>query len=836
MDTTNEERKIKIRKTQESAEIEENPEENGVIKKDRKFFNFEKLSAFVFCALVFLAPVFATPLAVAPVASGKSILFFGGIFLSAFFFILSAIQKGSVKILKSALLISCGAIVLVWLISALSSGNIGLSLAGKLYDLDTFSAMFTAGLALFLGSMIFQSKKRVFVFYLLLFLSSFIAFLFQLLHLVFGINIIPFNVFPYATSNLIGGWNDFSIFFGFVGLLSLVFLETVNSGKGLKFFLYAVLTVSFLTMAASNFSGNWIIFGAFSLFVFVITLFKKPFGDKDGGADGVKRTKIIRASFFAIILVLFFVLFKGTAGKINDALGTSFSGIRPSWQTTIDIAKQSLKSDIVLGTGPNTFLYDWLKFKPAAINDTIFWNARFSSGFGYLPSMMATTGILGIAAIIIFLIIFLIYGKKIFSYKKNDPLTVVSFLGAAYLWTFVVLYTPGLLIFEMAFIMTGVFLALLANNGKIGVAEISLSGKTKSGMIFMVIGIILLIGTTSSAYFYVRKFLALNNYSQALALFEKSGDIDATGKKLMKAVKMDKQDEYYRALSELGLVSLGQIAASKDISADKAVALFQKNLSSAIVYAREATRLNPADPVNWMQLGRVYESVVAFKVERADEAAINSYREALKASPLDPSPFIALARVAMQTQKIDDAKKYLQSALNIKPDFADALFAFSQIEAQTGNLKEAILRMEQAAAASPNNFGVFFRLGLLQYQNNNFNAARTAFEKTVGLNNGYANARYFLGLIYDKQGLKEKAIEQFVYIQKTNPANEEVKKILSNLKNGRSALAEIAPPAPEKRKEPPISEKEQTSPLILPTGQAGGQAGGQADPKKSNKN
>ena len=820
MDITNEERKIKIRKIQESAEIEENLKENGVIKKGGKFFNFEKLSAFVFCALVFLAPVFATPLAVAPVASGKSILFFGGIFLSAFFFILSAIQKGSVKILKSALLISCGAIVLVWLISALFSGNIGLSLAGKLYDLDTFSAMFTAGLALFLGSMIFQSKKRVFVFYLLLFLSSFIAFLFQLLHLVFGINIIPFNVFPYATSNLIGGWNDFSIFFGLVGLISLVFLETANSGKGVKFFLYAVLTLSFLAMVASNFSGNWIIFGAFSLFVFVITLFKKPFGDKDGGADGVKRTKIIRASFFAIILVLFFVLFKGTAGKINDALGTSFSGIRPSWQTTIDIAKQSLKSDIVLGTGPNTFLYDWLKFKPAAINDTIFWNARFSSGFGYLPSMMATTGILGIAAIIIFLIIFLIYGKKILSYKENDPLTVVSFLGAAYLWTFVVLYTPGLLIFEMAFIMTGVFLALLANNGKIGVAEIFLSGlsadrqdKAKSRVIFMIMGIILLIGTVFLFYLYSRKFLALNNYSQAIVLFEKSGDIDATGKKLMKAVQMDKQDEYYRALSELGLVSLGQIAVSKDISADKAVALFQNNLSSAIVYAREATRLNPADPVNWMQLGRVYESVVAFKVGKADEAAINSYREALKASPLDPSPFIALARVAMQTQKIDDAKKYLQSALNIKPDFADALFAFSQIEAQTGNLKEAILRMEQAAATSPNNFGVFFRLGLLQYQNNNFNAARTAFEKTVGLNNGYANARYFLGLIYDKQGLKEKAIEQFVYIQKTNPANEEVKKILSNLKNGRSALAEIAPPAPEKRKEPPISEKEQTSPL-----------------------
>ena len=189
---------------------------------------------------------------------------------------------------------------------------------------------------------------------------------------------------------------------------------------------------------------------------------------------------------------------------------------------------------------------------------------------------------------------------------------------------------PGLLIFTMAFIMTGVFLASLADNGKIGVAEISLSGKTKSGLIFMVIGIIFLIGAVSSAYLYSQKFLALNNYGQALKIFEKTGDIDKAGKKLIKAASRDKQDEYYRALSELGLVSLSQIAASKDLPADKAATLFRDNLGVTIAYAREAARLNPADPVNWMQLGRVYESVVALKVEKADEAALIPTRKPLR--------------------------------------------------------------------------------------------------------------------------------------------------------------------------------------------------------------
>ncbi len=820
----NEEKEIKIEINRKTADAVEAPEENaapassaGKPKKERNFFNPGKLAAFFFYALVFLMPIFALPLAVAPIASGKTVLFFGGILLTAFFWILSALQKGSVKIPKSALLVSLGAVVFAWLASALSSGNAGLSLAGKLYDLDTFSVIFAASLALFFGSMVFQSEKKVFSFYFLLFCSSFIVFLFQFFHLFFGINIIPFNIFPYATSNLIGGWNDFSTFFGFIGLTVLAFLETAKFGKGMRFFLYILLFMSFLAMISVNFFSNWIVFGVFSLFIFTTSLFK------DYSAEKTERFEIknfFRASLFAVAIVVFFVLFKGTAGKINDSLKTSFTEVRPSWSATLDIMKQSLKNNAVLGTGPNTFVYDWLKFKPAAVNNTIFWNTRFSSGFGYLPSMAATTGILGIVAIIIFLIIFLNYGKKALDYKKNNihtSLTAVSFLGSAYLWTFIILYTPGIVMFAMAFIMTGVFLASLANSGKIGMAEISLSGlpadrrgKTKQGLIFMVIGIILLIGTVSSVYLYSRKFLALNNYSQALSLFEKTGDIDKTGKKLTKAVGLDKQDEYYRALSELGIISLGQIASSKDLPSDKAAALFRDNLGAAIAYAQEAAKINPADTVNWMQLGRVYESVVALKVEKADEAALNSYAEAFKVSPLDPSPFIASARVAMQTNKVKDARAYLQSALVIKPDFADALFMLAQIEAQAGNLKEAILRMEQTAAVSPNNFGVFFQLGLLHYQNNNLSAARTAFERTVGLNGDYANARYFLGLIYDKQGLKEKAIEQFVQIQKTNPSNEEVKKILSNLKNGRSALAEIAPPAPEKRSEPPILEEEQT--------------------------
>ena len=200
--------------------------------------------------------------------------------LTAFFLILSALQKGSVKIPKSALLISCGAIVLIWLASALSSGNAGLSLAGNIRSGHFFRDIRRFAGFVF-GSMIFQSEKEPFLFLFAIVLLGFRRVSFPAPPPRFGINIIPFNIFPYNTSNLIGGWNDFSIFFGFIGLSSLVFLETAKLGKGMKFFLYILLLMSFLAMISANFFNNWVIFGTFSLLIFILALFNNYFSDKE---------------------------------------------------------------------------------------------------------------------------------------------------------------------------------------------------------------------------------------------------------------------------------------------------------------------------------------------------------------------------------------------------------------------------------------------------------------------------------------------------------------------------------------------------------------------------
>ena len=89
-------------------------------------------------------------------------------------------------------------------------------------------------------------------------------------------------------------------------------------------------------MVSANFFNNWIIFGIFSLLIFIMALFNNYFSDKE---KSFRIKNFLRISLFVLIAVIFFTQAKGTAGKINDTLKTSSTEVRPSWSATLDIAK-----------------------------------------------------------------------------------------------------------------------------------------------------------------------------------------------------------------------------------------------------------------------------------------------------------------------------------------------------------------------------------------------------------------------------------------------------------------------------------------------------------------
>jgi len=771
---------------------------------------WENIPRYLFLFLIFLLPLLVLPYTVFPLEINKAFLFYAVTILATLAWLISILQKASFRIPKSAALLALAGIVVVWLASSFFSANTALSLVGSGQEINTVFAIVFFSAALFLIASLFQSKAKAMFFYLTLFGSALLVFIFQFFRVVFDITLYPWSIFASKVANTIGSWNEIGIFFGFIGLLSVVFLELSNFGKRLKAFMLVMLLISLIGVAFVNFTTVWIVMGIF-LVVFLVYLFSTHFVSVT--EEGSGQRKFVRFALIVLLMALFFIMAKTLVGDFVSSTGATSIEVRPAWSATWQVAKNALlKNNFLLGSGPNTFLYDWLKFKPADINLTIFWSYPFQAGIGLLPSWLASTGILGGLSWFVFLAFLFWYGLKVIAYSENGTmraLLIASFLGSLYLWIFTIVYTPGFVLFALAFLTTGIFIALLCESGRIKVIEVSFFNKPKLSFISSLIIVLLMISSVASLYLLSQKYWAAYSYGRGLAIFNTAeGNIDEVDNLISRAAKFDQQDRYFRALSEVGLVKIQKLMNQTDLSKEDAQTQFQNLLAYSIGNAQNAVQVNSLDYNNWMSLGQVYEAIIPFKITGSREAALNAYKEAAARAPFDPTPLYTSARVEIQANDLNSAKDFLISSINIKSDFTSSVFLLSQVEAQLGNLKEAITRTEQARYLAPNDVGVLFQLGLLYYQDKNFESGRLALERAVSLNPNYSNARYFLGLIYDKQEKNKEAIDQFTQIQNLNPDNQEIAKILENLNAGKPALQDISPPqpSPEERKEAPLDE------------------------------
>jgi len=663
-----------------------------------------------------------------------------------------------------------------------------------------------------LAATLFQSEKRAAVFYFALIFSSVFVFLLQVFHTVFKAAILSSPIFPFSAGTVAGSWNDFAVFFGLTALLALCFLELANFGKLLRSLFFGVAVMSLLAMLAANFPLAWVVFGSFVFILFVYLFYSSLRATLAGNRprEGFVSPKIIRPSFFILIFALSAILARGWLGGLTKALGTGAAEVSPSWSATANVVWRSLEKNPVLGSGPNTFTYDWLKYGSAPPGGSALQAARLASGTGRLPSMAASAGALGGVSLLVFLFFVIYYGAKILSYGKDDfkrILLLASFLGSLYLLSFTVFYSPGFLVFALAFLLAGTLAGVLAGAGMIKVTEISFVNNPKTGFVSVLLIFLCIAGAVFGLSVPFRQYHAERYYTKSVKAAA-GGDIGEAERYMEKAALIGKRDEYFRELSKLNLVEMKQILSQRSVSADVLRPRLRDALGAAIANAKRAAELNPLDVLNWMQIGAVYESVMPLKVPDAPKLAMSYYKRASAVSPFDPNPFLAMARVSFASGDAKAAKNYLKSSLVARKDFVPAYFLLSQIEAKSGDLKEAAAAAERAAFLAPNNIDILFQLGLLDYQGKNYSRAQAIFNRIVSLSPGNSNANYFLGLVYDKLGERKKAIGVFEKVEKLNPSNREVKLVLRNLRSGKPALSGIsATPAASSKKEKKSSAK-----------------------------
>jgi tetratricopeptide (TPR) repeat protein len=258
--------------------------------------------------------------------------------------------------------------------------------------------------------------------------------------------------------------------------------------------------------------------------------------------------------------------------------------------------------------------------------------------------------------------------------------------------------------------------------------------------------------------------------------------------KILKSISLDKNDTYYRGLSQIYMAEIQAIISNKTLSADTMKSATQDRITNTESVIGSAIKQNPKYYVNWANAGNVYATLLSLGVTGSYENAVSSFAEALRLSPSNPGIILAQAQLELINKDTEKAKSLIEQALAVKSNYIDAIFTRAQIKYDAGDKSGAIADAELAAKFAPRDTTVFFKLGSLKYNTADYIGAISAFEMAVILDNYNHNARYLLGLSYNKAGRADDAHTQFGILHNIFPDNQEI----TNAFNGNADVV----PAP----------------------------------------
>lgn len=782
----------------------------------KKGFIFDSVIKYGIYILAFLLPLFFLPFTANITDLNKQLLLVVASFVLFAVWLFKILIERRLQIKRSLLNILIILFLVSVLVSSLLAKNAYQAFVGVGGTLaESFLSVVCLAIIFFLVSNVFKKRKEFTGLFYALFAGAFLAGIFGLLQasgkFIFGWDFSKINGF-----NTVGTINALEIFLGAALVLLVAFFTDQKRSLRQLVFL-AAGTVAILFMLISfNFPNIW--WALIGVMVLVI------------GIGLMKQGRSSQTRLILAMLVLAMALLL-TLTKLNVGGGwlSIPADVSPSYVATVAIDKSALGERLFFGSGPGTFAYNWELFRSPLINQTIFWNIRFTQGLSKVSSLPATLGIFGTGMWLAIIVFFAIWGAwRLIRRRSEDWALAFGFYTA---WLFIAVMQflyPATLTLEFLFwLLMGASFALLKNlkeeSEQKEAISLSFTKESPLASLFSFIFVLFLVLTVS--FFYLGF-----NYWRADILFQKgvnasnASDLGSAYDNIAKAATLNPyRDTYLVALSQVALLRANAELA-KPRTADRDLKV-QQFIADSVNFSKAASEVDANNPDNWTQRGLVYRSVIGY-LSGAEDWMISTFQEAVKLEPQNPYAFFQLGQSYSllasytlaqgqtkenqdkATQYLSQAEEQFNNAVAVKPDYAPAHYQLALIYDQEGKVDSAIAKMEMTKATFPSDVGVAFQLGLLYYKKQDFAKAQAEFERAVTMDANYSNARYFLGLIFDHNGDKASARDQFQKIAELNPDSVEVKNILANLEAGKPALAGIVPPAaaPENRSQQPVPE------------------------------
>jgi tetratricopeptide (TPR) repeat protein len=779
----------------------------------------ESVAFYILIITIVLAPLAFLPTPYIVLDAVKTILIAIGTLVSAILYGVLAYKERSLTLPPRSITWTSILVGVSVVISSFTSVHIGKSFFGQGFELTTASItliFFLAALVVFTA--IYRKSERAPVVYLAITVPFIILAILHALRLLIGPTFVSLGILSGVTSTLVGTWYDlatYALIIAFIAAPALVFLPL---SRRIRIIYWILLVIAFVSAFIINSSLVWTL-GALAFLALAIASSIARGRQAAGGVAGVLKRIAWLPTVLFIIAGIFALWGTTMARPVIEKFNASYSTLTLPWQLTLDVDAGSLKNAPLFGIGPNHFSQAYLAFKPAVINPTYAWNAEFNYAFSLLATFVATQGILGTIAwalLLIFLGIAAVRGLRRLPSEPHARFAIVSSsFTATFLWGMSVFSVPSHVIIFYTYVATAIAIASIAKYGILPSLTIAPRVGQKSRAVLSTVTLALVVVAILWGVVYIKDAAALAYFGSGVKALTVNNNPDAADAAFARAYSLNTSDAYLQARAEAGIAQATKLAST--ITANSPASTSQAVLTSvydiinkSVKYSQSAIEYDPTNYYNFVSEARVSEFASSIRMDKAYDNAVNSYTEAIKRNPLSPSLYLNLAQLQASQNKLDDALKTLGVALQVKNNYLDAIFLLSQVTAAQGNLKDAIIAAQVATQLNPQSAILFFQLGLLQYNNKDYASAAKALATAVELQSDYANAQYFLGLAYARLNDTANAITQFTRLAQTNPDNQEISFILTNLQSGKSPFADAKPPvtsAPEKRSSLPIKEK-----------------------------
>jgi arylsulfatase A-like enzyme/Flp pilus assembly protein TadD len=150
------------------------------------------------------------------------------------------------------------------------------------------------------------------------------------------------------------------------------------------------------------------------------------------------------------------------------------------------------------------------------------------------------------------------------------------------------------------------------------------------------------------------------------------------------------------------------------------------------------------------------------------QRAADELQRCLELNPNFDNAMTGLARALAKLGRVDDAKNWLNKALQSNPQNYRAWYQMGLLDAG-GDPAAALSAYEKTIAIQPNFSAGQRELGMLLFQQKNYAAAAPHLEKTIGLGLEDARLHNFLGICYNRTNRTLKAVPEFQHAIELDP-------------------------------------------------------------------